>query len=64
MHPNFRLHEKILKNIIHRYTSPTDNKNKIRFIIYYKKIKTLNLVVNNNSFPHTVNGKSKYYLSI
>ena len=31
----------------------TDNNNKISFIIYYKKFKTLNLVVNNNSFPPT-----------
>ena len=52
MHPNFRLNEKILKNIIHRYISPTDN-NEIIFIIYYKKFKTLNTVVNNNSFPPT-----------
>ena len=50
IHPNFRWDEKILKNIIHRYISSTDN-NKVRFIIYYKKFKTLDLVVNNNSFP-------------
>ena len=34
---NFRLNEKIHKNIIHRYISPTGNNNKIRFIIYFKK---------------------------
>ena len=45
------LDEKILKSIIHRYISPTDNKNKVRFIIYFKKLKTLNLLVNNNSLP-------------
>ena len=37
MHPNFRFDEKILKNIIHSYIPPTDNK--IRFIIYCKKKK-------------------------
>ena len=53
MHTNFRFDEKIHKNIIHRYISPTDNNDKIRFIIYYKKFKKLNLVVDNNSFPPT-----------
>ena len=38
MHLNFRLDEKILKNIIHRYIFSTDNNNRIRFIIFYKKI--------------------------
>ena len=52
-HPNFRLDEKILKNKIHRYISPIDNNNRIRFIIYYKKFRTFNLVVNNNYFPFT-----------
>ena len=34
MHPNLRWDEKkILKNIIHRYISPTDNNDKVRFII-------------------------------
>ena len=37
MHPNLSLDEKKIKNIIHRYRSLTDNKNRIRFIIYYKK---------------------------
>ena len=65
MHPNFKLDEKILKNIIHRYISPIDNKNKIRFIIYYKKFKTLNLVVNKNSFPPSkIIEKTQCYLSI
>ena len=49
----FRLDEKILKNIKHGYISPADSNNKIRFIIYSKKFKTLNLVVNNNYFPPT-----------
>ena len=44
VHLNFKLDEKILKNIIHRYPSPIDNNNRIRFIIYNKKFKTFNLV--------------------
>ena len=38
---------------MHRYIFPTDNNNKIRFIIYNKILKALNSVVNNNSFPLT-----------
>ena len=38
MHLNFRLDEKILKNILNKYISPTDNNNKMRFIIFYTKI--------------------------
>ena len=41
MHPNFTLDEKIPKDIIHIYISPTDYNNKIRFISYYKKFNTL-----------------------
>ena len=52
-HPNFRLDEKILIKIIHIYIPTDNNNNKIEFIIYYKKFKTSNLVVNNNSFPPT-----------
>ena len=37
MNPNFRLDEKILKNIIHTYISPTGSNNEIKFTIYYKK---------------------------
>ena len=36
---------------IYIYISHADNNNKIRFIIYNKKSKTVRLVVNNNSFP-------------
>ena len=31
---------------------PTNYNDKIRFIICYKRFKTLNVVDNNNSFPH------------
>ena len=51
MHPIFWFNEKILKNAMH--ISLIDHNNKIRFIIYYKKSKTLDLVVNNNYFPPT-----------
>ena len=64
MHPKFKLDKKILKNTIHRYISPTDNDNKIRFIIYYKKFKTLNIVFKNNSFrPTKIMEKNQYYFN-
>ena len=65
MAPNFRLDEKILKNIIHGYISPTENNNKIRCIIYYKKFKTLNFVANNNYFPPTkIMGKIILFVNV
>lgn len=36
---NYIKDKKSNKTIIHRYISPIDNKNYLRFIIYYKKIK-------------------------
>ena len=32
---------------------PTDSSKKIRLIIYYKKLKTSNLIISNNSSPST-----------
>ena len=51
MHPNYIKDEKALTNIIRRYITPTDPNKHLRFIIYYKKFKTANLVINNNSSP-------------
>ncbi len=50
MHYNYKSDEKILKTSIHRNILPTDPNKKIN-LIYYKKFKTSNLVIKNNSSP-------------
>ena len=51
MHYNYKSDEKILKTLIPRNKLPTDPNKKIKFIIYYNKFKTSNLVIRNNSTP-------------
>ena len=53
MHPNYQKDERALTQIIRRYITPTDPNKHLRFIIYYKKFKTSNLVISNNSSPQT-----------
>ena len=48
MHPNYKQDESIIKNITHKYTSPTDWNKRSKLIKYKKKIKTVNVVVANN----------------
>ena len=49
MRYNYKLDENIFKMLIKRNILPTDPNKKIKFIIYYNKFKTSNLVINNNS---------------
>ena len=51
MHYNYKSDEKILKTLIHENILATDPNKKIKLIIYYKKFKTSNLVIRNNSTP-------------
>ena len=50
MHYNYKLHENILNTLIQRNILPTNPNKKIKFIIYYNRYKTSNLVIKNNSF--------------
>lgn len=52
MHPNYKQHEKAIKNIILWYISVSDPNKYLRFIIYYKIFKTSNLIIANNIGPH------------
>lgn len=47
LHKNYHIDERVLKDIIRRYVSPSSGRG-LKFIIYYKKRKTTNLVINNN----------------
>ena len=51
IHYNYKLDENILKTLIQRNILPTDPNKEIKFIIYYNKFKTSNLVINNKSSP-------------
>ena len=47
-HQNYKVEEKSMKNIIKQNISPVDTNKKIKFIIYYRKFKTANLLLHNN----------------
>ena len=49
MHYNYKLDENIFKMLIKRNILPTDSNKNIKLIIYYKKFKNSNLVIDNNS---------------
>ena len=51
MHPNFQKDESAITKIIRRYITTTDPEKKLRFIIYYRKFRTTNLIIKNNSSP-------------
>ena len=51
MQYNYKWDENILKTLIQRNMLPTDPNKRIKFIIYYDKFKTANLVIKNNSSP-------------
>ena len=47
-HCNYKLDERILKDIITNNTRPTDPNKKLNLIIFYRNLKTHNLVIKNN----------------
>ena len=49
MNDGYKTDEQILKKIISSNVKSTDNDKKINVIIYYKNLKTANLVMKNNS---------------
>ena len=52
-HSNYKIDEKISKNLIHENVLPTDPTKKVRLIIYNKKFKTSKLIISNNIPPST-----------
>ena len=51
IHSNYKLDERILKSIVKNYTSCNQNNTKLNVIIYYRNIKTCNLVMKNSCLP-------------
>ena len=51
MHQNYKLEERILKEIIYENTKCTDPQEKLTLIVYYKNLKTSNLIMKNNPSP-------------
>ena len=52
MHDNYRLEERIIKNIVYDNTRCRDGESKLNLIFYYKNKKTSSLVMKNNMSPH------------
>jgi hypothetical protein len=51
MHSNFEKDETAIKQIVRRYINTTDKQTHLKLTIYYKKHKTANLLIMNNSSP-------------
>ena len=51
MHQNYKLEERILKEIIYENTKCVNPQEKLTLIIYYKNLKTSNLIMKNNPSP-------------
>ena len=51
MHSNFEKDETAIKQIVRRYINTTDKQTHLKLTIYYKKHKTANLLIMNNSPP-------------
>ena len=51
MHSNFEKDEIAIKQIVRRYINTTDKQTHLKLTIYYKKHKTANLLIMNNSSP-------------
>ena len=49
----YKVDERVLKRIVYQNTTCTDPDNKLRLIIYYKNLKTKNLVMRNNLNPNS-----------
>ena len=50
-HPNYKIDERIMKEIVNDNVKCTDQQTEIDLIIYYKNKKTHNLIMKNNSAP-------------
>ena len=48
MHNNYKLEERIIKNIIMKNTKCIDENEKLQIIFYYRNRKTANLVIKNS----------------
>ena len=49
MHCNYKKDEKVLKDIIKHNVKPTNNQEELDVIVYYKNLKTRDLIMKNNS---------------
>lgn len=49
MNSNYMKDEKAIKTLAYKYMKPIANNIRLRFIIDYKKLKTSNLVISNNT---------------
>ena len=50
-HPNYKIDERVMKEIVNNNVKPIDQQSEISLIIYYKNKKTHNLIMKNNSAP-------------
>ena len=50
-HLNYKLDERVLKEIVQRNTRAIDSNKKLNLIIFYRNTKTHNLVMKNNLLP-------------
>ena len=55
MHSNYKLDERIMKNILYENIRPTSPQNKVKLITYYNNRKTSNLVMRNSTHPLLTN---------
>ena len=51
MHPNYKIDEKVLKEIVYNNTKCINPNDKLNLIIYYKNRKSSNLIMKNNMSP-------------
>ena len=51
MHNNYKIEERIIKNIVYNNTKCNNEKSKLNLIFFYKNRKTSSLVMNNNVLP-------------
>ena len=51
MHQNYKLEERIIKDLIYENTKCVNPQEKLTLIIYYKNLKTSNLIMKNNPSP-------------
>ena len=64
-HSNYMIDEHIFKKKLSKNVHPNDPTKKIRFVIYYNKFKTSNLIKSNNTSPSTklIERKALYIFS-
>ncbi|MPC94981.1 hypothetical protein E2C01_090173 [Portunus trituberculatus] len=51
MFPAYKIEESTIKNIVKNNITPTDLSKKINLVIYYRSMKTLQLLIRNNDKP-------------